>query len=88
MGALDDDQLVAAIAEARAAATAFGLTEAQLRMRFIMLAVMRLPRFWDDPTLRRLLTAPGATPEIRFGDVCALIKLGALREGAADKVWW
>lgn len=85
---LDDEALLSAITSARATADKLGLTDARMRMRFIMLDTVRLPGFWRDPEIWQLLTAPSGSPEIRFGDVCTLIKLGATRAGASNYVWW
>ncbi|WP_227269318.1 hypothetical protein [Roseobacter weihaiensis] len=57
-------------------------------MRFIMLGVLRLPRFWLDPTIAGLLKAPTGTADTRFGDVCAMFKLSAERAGKPTGVWW
>ena len=85
---LTDDALVAAIAEAREAAFSLGLADKDLRARFIMLAVLRVPRFWQEETVARILSAPTGTPDIRFGDVCALFKRAAERAGTPERVWW
>lgn len=42
-----DDDLIAAIKEAREMAQGLCITRPHLRMRFIMLGVFRLPRFWE-----------------------------------------
>lgn len=85
---LADDDLVAAIGHARQVASSLRITQADLRMRFIMLGVLRLPRFWESPEVWHLLTAPTGTPEGRFGDVCAMIRVGAERSGKGDGIWW
>ena len=85
---LSDETLLQAIREAREAAMILGLERADLRMRFIMLGVFRLPRFWMDETIADLLNAPTGTPDIRFGDVCAMFKLSAERAGNPAGTWW
>ncbi|MFV0386267.1 hypothetical protein [Paracoccus sp. (in: a-proteobacteria)] len=85
---LDDDALLAAIREARETAVNLGIAMPRLRMRFIMLGVFRLPGFWKSAALWQMLTADTGTPDIRFGDVCALLKLGAGREEKENYVWW
>lgn len=85
---LDDEALLSAITSARATADKLGLSDARMRMRFIMLDTVRLPGFWRDSEIWQLLTANSGTPEMRFGDVCTLIKLGAKRAGALNYVWW
>ena len=88
MAHLDDDALLSAIGHARLVASTLGIEGGDARMRFIMLGVLRLPRFWDVPELWQMLTAPTGTPEGRFGDVCAMIRIGAERSGKGDGVWW
>lgn len=57
-------------------------------MRFIMLGLLRLTRFWLDSTIAGLLNAPTGTPDTRFGEVCAMVKLSAERAGKPTWVWW
>ncbi|MFV0409975.1 MAG: hypothetical protein ACK5LJ_09875 [Paracoccus sp. (in: a-proteobacteria)] len=85
---LSDDQLYAAIREARKAAVASGILDKRLRMRFIMLGVLKLPGFWQDPTIARLLAAHTGTPDSRFGDVCAMFRISAERVDKQAGVWW
>lgn len=85
---LSDEQLHAAIHEAREAAFACGIQNQNLRMRFIMLGVYRLPRFWMDPTIAGILNASTGTPDIRFGDVCAMFRISADRADKPMGVWW
>lgn len=85
---LSDDALLAAIREAREVAVHLGISTSILRMRFIMLGVFRLPGFWKNEVIWKALTANTGTPDMRFGDVCALLKLGAHREEKANYVWW
>ncbi|MDB6181076.1 hypothetical protein [Paracoccus fistulariae] len=85
---LSDDELMAAIKEARGTAVSLGITASNLRMRFIMLGVFRLPGFWKEAEIWQMLTANTGTPDMRFGDVCALLKVGAGREAKANYVWW
>lgn len=85
---LSDEQLYEAIREAREAAFSFGIRDKQLRMRFIMLGVFRLPRFWLDPSISALLNGHTGTPDMRFGDVCAMVKLSADRIQKTESVWW
>lgn len=85
---LSDDELLAAIKEARETAVSIGIAAPNLRMRFIMLGVFRLPGFWKNAAVWQMLTANTGTPDTRFGDVCALLKLGAWREAKANYVWW
>lgn len=84
----DDDTLQSAIKSPRETAVEFGISDQHLRVRFIMLDVFRLPGFWRDPVIERLLRARTGTPDSRFGDVCAMIKRGALRDGKPNHVWW
>ena len=85
---LSDDELMAAIKETRETAVSIGIAAPNLRMRFIMLGVFRLPGFWKNAAVWQMLTANTGTPDTRFGDVCALLKLGAGREAKANYVWW
>lgn len=85
---LDDEALAAAIHDARAAADRFGISDSRLRMRLIMLGVARLPGFWRENVVETIMNARTGTPDIRFGDVCALLKMGAIREGKQYQVWW
>lgn len=85
---LSDDVLMAAIKEARETAVNLGIATPSLRIRFIMLGVFRLPGFWKNAAVWQMLTANTGTPDMRFGDVCALLKLGAVREGKSDYAWW
>ena len=85
---LDDDALLAAIKAARETAVSFGISDQELRVRFIMLDVFRLPGFWRDKTAQKMLRAETGTPETRFGDVCAFLKQGAIRTGKPTYVWW
>lgn len=85
---LDDEALLAAIRSARATASRFGIADARLRMRFIMLDVFRLPGFWRESVVQTLMNARTGTPDSRFGDVCALLRLGAARTGKSAYVWW
>ncbi len=85
---LSDDELMASIKAARETAVGLGIAAPNLRMRFIMLDVFRFPGFWKDAAVWQMLTANTGTPDTRFGDVCALLKLGAWREAKANYVWW
>lgn len=85
---LDDAALHLAIRNAREKAVEFGIADQKLRVRFIMLDVFRLPGFWQDPAIERLLRAKTGTADSRFGDVCAMIKQSAQRDGKANHVWW
>lgn len=85
---LSDDELLAAVTEARETAVGLGIEAPHLRMRFIRLAVFRLPDFYRDETIWQMLTGTTGTPDTRFGDVCALIKMSAERAGKQDLVWW
>ncbi len=85
---LNDEELMAAIKEARETAVRLGIAAPDLRMRFIMLGVFRLPEFWKNKEIWQILTASTGTPDMRFGDACALLKLGAVREGKANYAWW
>lgn len=85
---LDDDALVAAIKAARETAASFGIADQDLRARFIMLDVFRVPGFWRDRTVQHMLNAKTGTPDIRFGDVCAALRQGAIRSEKLNYVWW
>lgn len=85
---LSDDDLMAAIKEARETAVGLEIAAPNLRMRFVMLGVFRLPGFWKNAAIWQMLTANTGTPDMRFGDACALLKLGAHREEKANYVWW
>ena len=85
---MSDDALHAAIIAALGRADAFGLKDGTLRARFVMLDVFRAPGFWADPVVHSTLTRAGATPDIRFGDACGMLKCAAIRAGRPDMVWW
>lgn len=84
----DEDAVFEAVREADAAARDYGLDRRDLRERFVRLGIVTAPRFWADPTLHGLLRAGTGTPEMRFGDVCAMLRLAARRAGRGDEVWW
>ena len=83
-----DAGLVMAIKDARVMAQDLGITGLHLRVRFIMLGVIRLPRFWERDALGRMLTLPTGTPNIRFEDVCMAIKRAAERADGPNAAWW
>ncbi|MDP0925797.1 hypothetical protein Q0601_01300 [Paracoccus onubensis] len=85
---LNDQELLAAIRAARETVVGFGISDLKLRFRFIMLDVFRLPGFWRDEAVQSLMHAETGTADTRFGDVCALIKMAAVRNGMSDRVWW
>lgn len=85
---LGEADLLAAIGAARRVANQLGLRHTSLRMRFIMLDVFRMPGFWRDPSIWQVLTARTGTPEARFGDACAMLRLAAIRAGHGDMIWW
>jgi len=85
---LSDDELIAEIRTAREQAVGIGIKSPRLRMRFIMLGVLRLPRFWENPTISAMLASPTGTADTRFGDVYSLFKRAADRSGNSNCVWW
>ncbi|MFT6606208.1 MAG: hypothetical protein ACJA2X_001411 [Halocynthiibacter sp.] len=85
---LSDEQLFEQVREGRKAALSFGIKRPKLRMRFIMLHVLRVPHFWTDEDILAMLNGATGTPDIRFGDVCALFRSAAQRQGQIEKVWW
>jgi hypothetical protein len=85
---LDDAALLAAVEAAQDRIEALGLVTEPLQTRFMMLDVFRAPGFWQDPVIDRALRGTSGTPDTRFGDVCAMLKLSAQRAGRPDLVWW
>lgn len=83
-----DHALIEAIKAARLMAVELGITHPHLRLRFIMLGVFRLPRFWQDDRFMAMLRAPTGTPDGRFLNVCGVIKDIAHRANAPHNVWW
>jgi hypothetical protein len=85
---LDDAALLAAVIAAQARADTLGLTRLDLYERFMMLDVFRAPGFWQDPVIAQALHATSGTADVRFGDVCGMLRLAALRAGRPELVWW
>ena len=85
---LSDDELMAEIRTAREQAVEIGIKSPRLRMWFIMLGVLRLPRFWENPTIAATLSSKTGTADIRFGDVYTLFERAADRSGNNNYVWW
>jgi hypothetical protein len=85
---LDDDQLLSAVTAAQARADSLGLTRQDLYDRFLLLDVVRAPGFWQDPVISRALHGTSGDADTRFGDVCGMLRLSALRAGYPNVVWW
>lgn len=85
---LDDAALLQAVTDAQTRADALGLTRSHLHERFMMLDVFRAPGFWQDPVIARGLHATSGDANTRFGDVCGMLRLAALRAGRPELVWW
>jgi hypothetical protein len=85
---LDDVALLQAVTDAQRRADALGLTRLDLYERFMMLDVFRAPGFWQDATIARALHATSGDANTRFGDVCGMLRLAALRAGRSELVWW
>jgi hypothetical protein len=85
---LDDASLLQAVTAAQARADALGLSQSHLYERFMMLDVFRAPGFWQDPVIAQALHATSGDANVRFGDVCGMLRLAALRAGRPELVWW
>jgi hypothetical protein len=85
---LDDNALTEEVARQRRVAVSFGVVEPALRARFVMMAVALAPDFWRQDDLYHLLTARTGTPDIRFGDVCAVFRTAFGMTGRQDEIWW
>lgn len=85
---LDNRALVDEVTTARASAVAIGLGNTGLRARFVMIHVLLTPYFWSESEAHAMLYAATGTPDIRFGDVCALIRLAAAEAGCSEEIWW
>jgi hypothetical protein len=83
---LDDTALLEAVTAAQARADALGLTDLNLYERFMMLDVFRAPGFWQDPVIAQALHATSGDVNTRFGDVCGMLRLAALRAGRPELV--
>lgn len=53
-----------------------------------MIALVLAPDFWHSEPVYRTLTAPTGTPDIRFGDFCACLKVMLVDAGRGSEVWW
>jgi hypothetical protein len=85
---LDDDTLADKVGVTRRIALSFGITDPRLRARFIMIGIALAPEFWRNMDIHRVLTAPTGTPDIRFGDVCAMFRTALTMAGRPDLIWW
>jgi hypothetical protein len=85
---LEDAALLEAVLAAQARADVLGLTRLDLYERFMMLDVFRAPGFWQDPVIAQALHATSGDANTRFGDVCGMLRLAALRAGRPELVWW
>lgn len=83
-----EDEIVAEIRSARQIATQLGITDPQLRVRFLMIHLMVYPYFWSDPVLESLLRQPTGSPENCFLDLCETVKVSYARGGYAHLIWW
>jgi hypothetical protein len=83
---LDDAALFDAVTAAQARADALGLTRLDLYERFMILDVFRAPGFWQDPVIAQALHATSGDVNTRFGDVCGMLRLAALRAGRPELV--
>jgi hypothetical protein len=88
MAHLDDDALAAEVARQRGIATRYGVANSDLRARWVMIGIVTMPDFWTEPTIAALLSAGTGTPDIRFGDACALIATALRTAGREGEVWW
>jgi hypothetical protein len=85
---LSDDDLTEAVTEAREAAAGYGIADPQLRARFVMLGVAVAPGFWRYREIEAILLGHTGTPDIRFGDVCAMVAAGFRAAGRDAEIWW
>jgi hypothetical protein len=85
---LDDDALTEEVARQRRIAVSFGISDPALRARFVMIAVALAPDFWRHEDVHHLLIAHTGTPDIRFGDVCAVFRAAFVMVGRQDEIWW
>ncbi len=85
---LDDDALADKVGVTRRIAISFGITDPRLRARFIMIGIALAPEFWRNMDIHRVLTVPTGTPDIRFGDVCAMFRTALTMAGRTDLIWW
>ena len=68
-----------------------GLTDPQLRARFLLLAIIRYPNMWpaicDEPGWQAIRADP-ANADNRFRDLCAVMKHYSARRQGAFETWW
>ncbi|MGL4320364.1 MAG: hypothetical protein ACRCS3_05825 [Paracoccaceae bacterium] len=84
----DDDALTKMVTMTRQQAIALGITDPRLRARFVMIACALAPDFWRNPLFYHLLNAKTGSADLRFGDVCAVLRLSLEQAGHADMAWW
>jgi hypothetical protein len=53
-----------------------------------MVGIALAPEFWRNMDMRRVLTAPTGTPDIRFADVCGMFKTALMVAGRPDLILW
>jgi hypothetical protein len=85
---LDDVALVEKVGDTRRRAVAFGIEDPRLRARYVMIGVVLAPEFWRQAYLHQILNSRTGSPDIRFGDVCAAIKVSLAAAGRQQEVWW
>jgi len=85
---LDDDALTEEVRRARHAARDLGVQDSKLRARFVMIHTLLTPEFWRHPEAEEILRAATGTADIRFGDLCALIRLASQEAGCVQEIWW
>jgi hypothetical protein len=81
---LDDESLAAKVTQARERAIAFGLADPRLRARFVMIACTLAPDFWRNPLFFHMLNGRTGTADMRFGDVCAALRVALGQSGHPD----
>lgn len=86
--AVEDADLTETVGYARRNAVSFGLKSPTLRARWVMIHSCLAPDFWRNAAIYETLTAKTGTADIRFGDVCACMKLMLTDAGRGSEVWW
>lgn len=84
----DDAALTEQVGVYRRIAASFGVTDPALKARWVMIGAVLAPEFWKSEAIYPLLVAKTGTPDIRFGDVCAALKVSLGMVGRSSEVWW